>query len=201
MCSQLGVQDCCARSRMLVERGAYDEFVKLFTSATGSIVVEIPLDAATTMGLLRLRNYLDKVESFLDIELDVVARRRRTHGSRPLDVTPHRPDPPRDHRFVREEIFRPIVTIIPFDDEADPITLANDTIFGLSGSVWTRDVGRAIRVSRGLETGSISVNSSTSVRLQTPFGGFKQSGIGRELGMTALDGYTELKNIFISTDG
>ncbi|MFC6239315.1 aldehyde dehydrogenase family protein [Longivirga aurantiaca] len=194
-------QDCCARSRILVERGAYDEFVKLFTSATGSMVVGDPLDAATTMGPLVSGNHLDKVESFLDIELDVVAPTEAPTGPGHW-MSPHIVlNPPRDHRVVREEIFGPIVTIIPFDDEADAITLANDTIFGLSGSVWTRDVGRAIRVSRGLETGSISVNSSTSVRLQAPFGGFKQSGMGRELGMTALDGYTELKNIFISTDG
>jgi acyl-CoA reductase-like NAD-dependent aldehyde dehydrogenase len=108
-------------------------------------------------------------------------------------------DPPRNHRVVREEIFGPIVAVLPFDGEQDAIALANDTIFGLSGSVWTRDLGRAIRVARGLETGSISVNSSTSVRVQTPFGGFKQSGMGRELGMAAMDGYTELKNVFIST--
>lgn len=192
-------QDCCARSRILVQREAYDAFVERFTAATAALVVGDPLDPATAMGPLVSASHLAKVESFLEPDLNILAP--TTNPDRPGHwMSPHLVlDPPHDHRVVREEIFGPIVAVIPFTDEAEAITLANDTIFGLSGSVWTSDVGRAIRVARGLETGSISVNSSTSVRLQTPFGGFKQSGMGRELGMAALDGYTELKNIFIST--
>ncbi|MGD9525331.1 MAG: aldehyde dehydrogenase [Dehalococcoidia bacterium] len=192
-------QDCCARSRVLVQREAYDDFVALFVKATSALTVGDPLDPSTAMGPLVSAPHLQKVSSFLDSTLDIVAPvtspDRAGHWMGPHVVL----DPPRDHRVVREEIFGPIVAVLPFDSEQDAIALANDTIFGLSGSVWTRDLGRALRVARGLETGSISVNSSTSVRVQTPFGGFKQSGMGRELGMAAMDGYTELKNVFIST--
>jgi acyl-CoA reductase-like NAD-dependent aldehyde dehydrogenase len=192
-------QDCCARSRVLVQREAYDEFVALFVKATSALTVGDPLDPATAMGPLVSATHLEKVSSFLDPALDIVAPVSGPSGAGHW-MGPHVVlDPPRNHRVVREEIFGPIVAVLPFDGEQDAIALANDTIFGLSGSVWTRDLGRAIRVARGLETGSISVNSSTSVRVQTPFGGFKQSGMGRELGMAAMDGYTELKNVFIST--
>jgi betaine-aldehyde dehydrogenase len=104
-----------------------------------------------------------------------------------------------DDRAAREEIFGPVAAVIPFEDEAEAIALANDTIYGLSGSIWTQDGARALRVARGLETGTISVNSNTSVRVTTPFGGFKQSGVGRELGPHALEHYTELKNVFMAT--
>jgi aldehyde dehydrogenase (NAD+)/betaine-aldehyde dehydrogenase len=193
-------QDCCARSRVLVERSAYDEFVRLFAEATGRMTVGDPMDESTAMGPLVSASHLAKVSSFLDDSLEVVAP-ASTPSTSGHWMAPHIVlDPPRDHRVVREEIFGPIVAVLPFDTEEEAIALANDTIFGLSGSVWTRDVGRALRVARGIETGSVSVNSSTSVRLQTPFGGFKQSGMGRELGMAAMDGYTELKNIFVSTE-
>ncbi|MFC6236944.1 aldehyde dehydrogenase family protein [Longivirga aurantiaca] len=192
-------QDCCARSRVLVQRDVYDEFVALFVAATSTFTVGDPLDSTTAMGPLVSAPHLDKVRSFLDPALDIVAPVPGPSGPGHW-MAPHLVlDPPREHRIVREEIFGPVVAVLPFDDEQDAIALANDTIFGLSGSIWTRDLGRAIRVARGLESGSISVNSSTSVRLQTPFGGFKQSGFGRELGMAAMDGYTELKNVFIST--
>jgi aldehyde dehydrogenase (NAD+)/betaine-aldehyde dehydrogenase len=192
-------QDCCARSRVLVQREAYDEFVALFAKATSALTVGDPLDPATSMGPLVSAPHLEKVSSFLDSSLDIVAPVSAPSGAGHW-MAPHLVlDPPRDHRVVREEIFGPIVAVLPFDGEQDAIALANDTVFGLSGSIWTRDIGRAIRVARGMETGSLSVNSSTSVRLQTPFGGFKQSGMGRELGMTAMDGYTELKNVFVST--
>jgi len=192
-------QDCCARSRVLVQRDAYDEFVSLFAKATAELSVGDPLDPSTSMGPLVSAQHLDKVGSFLDPALDIVSPVPAPAGPGHW-MGPHLVlAPPRDHRVVRDEIFGPIVAVLPFDDEQDAIALANDTIFGLSGSVWTRDLGRAVRVARGLETGSISVNSSTSVRVQTPFGGFKQSGMGRELGMAAMDGYTELKNVFIST--
>ncbi len=192
-------QDCCARSRVLVERSAYDDFVALFSEATGRLVVGDPMNEGTSMGPLVSAAHLAKVGSFLDGSLNILSpaanQEAPGHWMAPHIVL----DPPRDHRVVREEIFGPIVAILPFDTEEDAIALANDTIFGLSGSVWTRDIGRSLRVARGMETGSISVNSSTSVRIQAPFGGFKQSGMGRELGMAAMDGYTETKNIFIST--
>jgi betaine-aldehyde dehydrogenase len=158
-----------------------------------------PLDDATQMGPLISADQRDKVSSYLDDGLPVVIR-----GDAP--ESPGYWFPPtvlapvsNDDRAAREEIFGPIAAVIPFEDEADAIRIANDTVYGLSGSIWTQNGARALRVARALETGTISINSNTSVRVSTPFGGFKQSGVGRELGPHALEHYTELKNVYIST--
>jgi acyl-CoA reductase-like NAD-dependent aldehyde dehydrogenase len=192
-------QDCCARSRILVERGAVDRFVELLSESVRALRVGDPLDDATQMGPLISADQRDKVSSYLDDGLPVVIR-----GDAP--ESPGYWFPPtvlapvsNDDRAAREEIFGPIAAVIPFEDEADAIRIANDTVYGLSGSIWTQNGARALRVARALETGTISINSNTSVRVSTPFGGFKQSGVGRELGPHALEHYTELKNVYIST--
>jgi betaine-aldehyde dehydrogenase len=192
-------QDCCARSRILVERGALDPFVDLLSESVRALRVGDPLDDATQMGPLISADQRDKVSSYLDDGLPVVIR-----GDAP--ESPGYWFPPtvlapvsNDDRAAREEIFGPIAAVIPFEDEADAIRIANDTVYGLSGSIWTQNGARALRVARALETGTISINSNTSVRVSTPFGGFKQSGVGRELGPHALEHYTELKNVYIST--
>lgn len=192
-------QDCCARSRIYVQRPVFDDFVKSFTEATREARVGHPREDGTVLGPLVSRQHLDKVAGFLTEDLDLIE----------AGVVPDGPGnwfgpriavaPSRDHRVVREEVFGPIAAVLPFDTEGEVIREANDTIYGLSGSVWTGDGGTALRVARGIRTGSVSINSNTSVRVQTPFGGFKQSGVGRELGLAALDGYTELKNIFFAT--
>ncbi len=192
-------QDCCARSRIYVQRPVFEEFLKLFAEATREAKVGHPREDGTALGPLVSRSHLQKVASFLTDDLDLVECGPAPDGpgnwfSPRIVVAPER-----GHRVVREEIFGPIAAVLPFDSEAEVIEEANDTIYGLSGSVWTRDGATALRVARGIRTGSISINSNTSVRVQTPFGGFKQSGVGRELGMAALDGYTELKNIFFAT--
>ena len=133
--------------------------------------------------------------------LEPAERRRDPHGRVRVHREHARLDGARDARAVREEIFGPVAAVLPFEDEADAIALANDTIYGLSGSIWTRDGARALRVARALETGVLSVNSNSSVRVQTPFGGMKMSGFGRELGMAGMDGYAELKNVFVATEG
>jgi betaine-aldehyde dehydrogenase len=190
-------QDCCARSRILVQRAAYDRFLELLVDSTGQVVVGDPEDDATEMGPLVSAAHRELVASFVEGE--------------PLFRGPA-PDGPgfwypctlveatNDDRIAREEVFGPVAAVIPFEDEADAVRIANDTPYGLSGSIWTRDGARALRVARALETGVLSVNSNSSVRVQTPFGGFKQSGFGRELGMQALDGYSEVKSVFISTE-
>jgi acyl-CoA reductase-like NAD-dependent aldehyde dehydrogenase len=192
-------QDCCARSRILVERGALDPFVDLLSESVRALRVGDPLDDATQIGPLISADQRDKVSSYLDDGLPVVIR-----GDAP--ESPGYWFPPtvlapvsNDDRAAREEIFGPIAAVIPFEDEADAIRIANDTVYGLSGSIWTQNGARALRVARALETGTISINSNTSVRVSTPFGGFKQSGVGRELGPHALEHYTELKNVYIST--
>ena len=192
-------QDCCARSRIFVERRAYERFMELFEVAVKNVKVLDPRDEASEMGPLISAGQCESVASYVD-EADVAFRGTAPSGPgywfaptvlATIDLT---------SRAYREEIFGPVVSVVPFDDEAQAVALANDGPFGLSGSIWTRDVGRALRVSRGIETGALSVNSNSSVRYATPFGGFKQSGIGRELGPDALLGFSEEKNVFISTE-
>jgi acyl-CoA reductase-like NAD-dependent aldehyde dehydrogenase len=193
-------QDCCARSRILVERSVFDRFLELLEPAVKGVKVGLPGEESTEMGPLVAKAHFDRVASYLDDDSRVAFRGSAPEGAgywfAPTVLLPAS----RTERCVTEEIFGPVVAVLPFDDEADAVALANDSIYGLSGSIWTRDVGRAIRVSRGIETGNLSVNSHSSVRYSTPFGGFKQSGLGRELGPDATAAFTETKNVFISTD-
>ncbi len=192
-------QDCCARSRILVQRSALDAFMAELERAVTGIRVGDPLDEATEMGPLISAAHRAGVSSFLDDGAQVAFRGTSPDGPgywfAPTVLCPVDPGA----RAAREEIFGPIAVVIPFDDEAEAIRLANDTIYGLSGSIWSGDGGRALRVARALDVGVLSINSNTSVRVATPFGGFKQSGYGRELGPHALDAYTEVKSIFFAT--
>jgi betaine-aldehyde dehydrogenase len=194
-------QDCCARSRILIERSAMDRFLELLEPHVKALRVGDPLEEATQMGPLISAGQRETVSSFLDDGAPVAFRGTAPEGAGywfpPTVMAPVDPAA----RVAREEVFGPIVAVIPFADEREAVRLANDSIYGLSGSIWTRDGARALRVARAVETGVISINSNTSVRVATPFGGFKQSGYGRELGPHALDAYTEVKTIFYATEG
>jgi acyl-CoA reductase-like NAD-dependent aldehyde dehydrogenase len=200
-------QDCCARSRILVQRPVYERFLELLEPAVTGLRVGSPAKPDTVMGPLISAEQRQRVSGYVESGADAAGR--------PVDVAfrGHAPDgagfwyPPTvvlprstADPVWREEVFGPVVAVLPFDDEADAIALANDTEYGLSGSIWTRDVGRALRVARAVESGNLSVNSNSSVRYSTPFGGFKRSGLGRELGPDALEAFTEVKNVFISDE-
>ena len=194
-------QDCCARSRILVQKDVFDEFLDLMRPAVEGLRVGDPLDEATEMGPLISADHRERVGSYVPEEAPVAIRGRSPEGAGfwfpPTVLAPVS----NDDKAAREEIFGPVVAVIPFEDEDDAVRQANDTPYGLSGSVWTENGAKALRVARRVETGVLSINSNTSVRVATPFGGFKQSGVGRELGPHALDHYTEVKNVYISTEG
>jgi acyl-CoA reductase-like NAD-dependent aldehyde dehydrogenase len=192
-------QDCCARSRILVERSALDSFMDALEEAVEGVRVGDPLDEATEMGPLISADQRSTVASFVPDGAPVAIQGEAPSGPGfwfpPTVLCPVDPG----DRAVREEIFGPVAVVVPFRDEEEAVALANDTIYGLSGSIWTRDGAKALRVARAVETGVISINSNTSVRVSTPFGGFKQSGYGRELGPHALDHYTEQKTVYYDT--
>jgi acyl-CoA reductase-like NAD-dependent aldehyde dehydrogenase len=193
-------QDCCARSRILVERSVFDKFLQFLEPAVQGVRVGSPLDESTEMGPLVSAAHLAKVRSYVPDDSQVAFRGSAPGGAgfwfAPTVLLPKS----RTDRVVTDEIFGPVVSVLPFDDEADAIALANASVYGLSGSIWTRDIGRALRVSRAIESGNLSVNSHSSVRYSTPFGGFKQSGLGRELGPDAAAAFTETKNVYINTE-
>jgi acyl-CoA reductase-like NAD-dependent aldehyde dehydrogenase len=190
-------QDCCARSRIFVQRSAYDRFLELLIAATDAVKVGDPRSEETEMGPLISAEQRERVSSYVDG--NVVFRGNAPDGPGfwfPCTLV----EASNDDRVAREEVFGPVAAVIPFEDEHEAVELANATPYGLSGSIWTRDGGRALRVARGIDSGVLSINSNSSVRVSTPFGGFKQSGFGRELGMHALAGYSEVKNVYFATE-
>ncbi len=193
-------QDCCARSRILVQAGVFDRFMELLEPAVQSVTVGDPRAAGTEMGPLISAEHRARVAAYVPDSAPVAFRGSAPGGPGfwfpPTVLAPVRRDDP----AFTDEVFGPVVTVMPFADEAEAVSIANDTPYGLSGSIWTQNVGRALRVARAVETGNLSVNSHASVRYWTPFGGFKQSGLGRELGPDALNAFTETKNVFIATD-
>ena len=192
-------QDCCARSRILIQRSAYDKFMEKFEVAVKNFRVEDPSLDTAEMGPLVSAGQLERVKEFVPDGTQIAFQGTKPSGPgywfAPTVLAPK----DTNDRAYREEIFGPVVSVIAFEDEADAIRIANDSEYGLSGSIWSRDIGKAIRVSRGVEAGNLSVNSNSSVRYWTPFGGYKQSGLGRELGPDALDSFTETKNVFFDT--
>ncbi len=192
-------QDCCARSRILVQRSVFDRFMELLEPAVRGVAVGDPASPDTEMGPLISAEHRSRVASYVPDGAPVAFRGSAPGGAGywfpPTVLAPVAPGDP----AWTEEVFGPVVAVVPFEDEADAVAIANDTPYGLSGSLWTDNVGRALRVARAVETGNLSVNSHASVRYWTPFGGFKQSGLGRELGPDALDAFTEVKNVFIAT--
>ena len=193
-------QDCCARSRILVERSALDRFMDALEEEVEGLRVGDPLDEETQMGPLISAGQREQVASYVNGDAPVAIRGSAPDGPGywfpPTVLCPVA----NDDRAAREEIFGPVACVIPFRDEEEAVRLANDTIYGLSGSIWTRDGAKALRVARAVESGVLSINSNTSVRVSTPFGGFKQSGVGRELGPHALEHYTEVKNVYFATE-
>ena len=194
-------QDCCARSRILVQSTVYDRFMELLEPAVKGVAVGDPSEEKTEMGPLISAPHLARVRSYVPDDAPVVFRGGAPSGPGFwFPPTVLAATDPRSLPAWREEVFGPVVAVAPFTDEADAIRIANDTAYGLSGSIWTRDLGTALRTARGVEAGNLSVNSHSSVRYWTPFGGYKRSGLGRELGPDALDAFTETKNVFIHTD-
>jgi acyl-CoA reductase-like NAD-dependent aldehyde dehydrogenase len=198
-------QDCCARSRILVQQSIYDRFTQSVVDAFNKLRLGDPLEEATEMGPLVTSRHRERVMDYVEsgkaegatLACGGEAPRRPGWYLQPtvfLDATP-------EMKIIREEIFGPVVAVMPFRDEAEAVAMANASAYGLSGSIWTRDIGRALRVARGLQTGNLSINSGSSVHLEAPFGGVKQSGVGRELGLQALDHYTEWKTIYIDVQG